>query len=146
MNDAAFPPSLELQCGPIAAIDLALFAAASGDHNPLHLDADVASAAGFDRPVVHGMLTMACVARLFTSWFGAGCVRALQTRFTGVAKLGDTLQINASLSGVTDNIGSYDVRATTASGTELVSGTARIVTPSTTHTASTAAPTSEAPA
>ena len=41
MNDAAFPPELELSCGPVTAIDLALFAAASGDHNPLHLDADV---------------------------------------------------------------------------------------------------------
>ena len=126
MNDAAFPPELELSCGPVTAIDLALFAAASGDHNPLHLDADVARKAGFDRPVVHGMLTMACVARLFTQQFGAGCLRALQTRFVGVAKLGDTLELSASLVAVEDGVGHYELRAHTATGTELVSGTARV--------------------
>src|SRR5205823_2008850 len=82
----AYPPSLELRWGPISAVDLALYAAASGDHNPLHLDADVARAAGFERTVVHGMLTMACVGRLFTSRFGPLSLLSLQTRFTGVAQ------------------------------------------------------------
>ena len=73
MTTSTAPPArLELTCGPLSAVDLALFAAASGDHNPLHLDAEVARAAGFDRPVVHGMLTMACVARLFTPGAGIG--------------------------------------------------------------------------
>jgi acyl dehydratase len=59
MSADGYPAYLELECGPVTAIDLALFAAASGDHNPLHLDADVARAAGFDRPLVHGMLSTA---------------------------------------------------------------------------------------
>ena len=42
---ASWPATVELRCGPVGAIDLALYAAASGDHNPLHLDADVARAA-----------------------------------------------------------------------------------------------------
>ena len=41
------PLTLTLRCGPVTAVDLALFAAASGDHNPLHLDADSARRAGF---------------------------------------------------------------------------------------------------
>jgi len=61
-----FPSTLELACGPVTAVDLAIYAAASGDLNPLHLDDAVARTAGFDQPLVHGMLTMAYVARLFT--------------------------------------------------------------------------------
>lgn len=126
MNPTTFPPQLELSCGPVTAVDLALFAAASGDHNPLHLDVEVARAAGFDRPLVHGMLTMAYAARLFTRHFGAGSVRALQTRFTGVAKLGDTVILHATLAKVEEGLGHYDLRALTATGTELVAGSARI--------------------
>ena len=121
-----FPEQIELRCGPVSAIDLALFAAASGDHNPLHLDVDAARSAGFDRPVVHGMLTMAYVARLFSTTFGAGSVRVLDTRFTGVAKLGDTVKLRTTLSTVEDGIGHYDLRAHTDTGAELATGTAQV--------------------
>jgi acyl dehydratase len=126
MTETAFPSELSLVGGPVAAIDLALFAAASGDHNPLHLDAGVARAAGFDRPVVHGMLTMASVARLFTHRFGAGSVAALDTRFTGVALLGDTLHMSAALTGTEGGCAHYELRVRTASGAEIVTGSARI--------------------
>ena len=118
------PPTLTLRCGPVTAVDLALFAAASGDHNPLHLDADSARRAGFERPVVHGMFTMANAARLFTQAFGAGRLLALQTRFTGVALLGDTLLFEATLLDATT--GHYSLSAHTDGGTPLVSGSARV--------------------
>ncbi len=102
-----FPAQLTLSCGPVSAIDLALFAAASGDHNALHLDGEVARQAGFDRPVVHGMYTMACAARLFTRQFGPGRLQLLQTRFTGVALLGDRLEFEAKLSKVDSDGGHY---------------------------------------
>jgi acyl dehydratase len=121
-----FPSELEWTTAPIKAIDLALFAAASGDHNPLHLDAEVASAAGYDRPVVHGMLTMALVARVFTQQFGATSVRNLQTRFVGIAKLGDAIRITAVLTKVEDAVGYYSLRAHTDEGTEVVTGSASV--------------------
>jgi len=121
-----FPRRLELECGPVTAVDLALFAAASGDHNPLHLDVDAARAAGFDRPIVHGMLTMAYAARLFTEALGAGSVRALETRFTGAARLGETVRLTADLAKVEGGVGHYTLGARTAGGTELATGTARV--------------------
>lgn len=126
MTATTLPPLLHRVHDPITAIDLALFAASSGDHNPLHLDAAVARAAGFDRPVVHGMFTMALAARLFTHHFGAGCLRALNTRFVGVALLGDTIEINASLLDTQDGMARYELSARTQDGTELVTGQARI--------------------
>ena len=122
----SFPERLTLRCGPVSAVDLALFAAASGDHNPLHLDADVARRAGFERPVVHGMLTMAYAARLFTQIFGAARVRSLQTRFIGVALLGDAIDLEATLQRTDGDGAHYTLRAATPAGTELVAGTARI--------------------
>jgi acyl dehydratase len=121
-----YPDSLTLTCGPVTAVDLALFAAAAGDHNPLHLDVDVARAAGFDRPVVHGMLTMAYAARLFTQHFGAGTVRKLHTRFIGVAMLGHTIALKARLVEVVGGIAHYELTARNDADVDLVSGSAHV--------------------
>ena len=45
-------PALALP--PISRGTLALFAGASHDHNPVHIDLDVARAAGFDTPTGRG--------------------------------------------------------------------------------------------
>jgi len=127
MSAPACPERIEFDCGPVQAIDLALYAAASGDHNPLHLDAEVARAAGFDKPVVHGMYTMACVGRVFTQRFGVRALRSLSARFTGVAKLGDRIVIEATLAGIDAGIATYALRAHSTAGTELVTGSARVV-------------------
>lgn len=126
MNDTRYPPTLELHCGPVAAIDLALFAAASGDHNPLHLDESVARAAGFEQPIVHGMYTMACAARLFTTRFGASGVLDLRTRFTGVALRGDQLELVATLQHRDGNGAEYQLIARSSRGNEVLSGSAHV--------------------
>jgi acyl dehydratase len=126
VSESRFPRELQLDCGPVAAIDLALFAAASGDHNPLHLDAEVARTAGFPRPVVHGMLTMAYAGRLLTRHFGPGSLRSLRTRFTGVATLGDTILLGATLEKVEGELGHYNLRAQAGTGAELARGLATV--------------------
>lgn len=125
-NQDLYPPTLELETGPIRAIDLALFAAASGDHNPLHLDEAVASKAGFERPVVHGMLSMAVAGRLFTRHFGPASVQWLNTRFTGVAQRGQALRFKAELDKVEDGLGHYRLTAQRGDGQEILNGAARV--------------------
>jgi acyl dehydratase len=125
----AFPDSLSLQTEPISAVALALFAAAAGDHNPLHLDESVASAAGFEQPLIHGMLTMAHVGRLFTSHFGAGSVADLDTRFTGVAMRGQRLTLQAQLERLEDGEALYRITAQHDGGTPVVQGEARVLWP-----------------
>src|SRR2546430_13846614 len=90
MTDARCPATLELSLGPITAVDLALYAAASGDLNPLHLDADTAHAAGFERPIAHGMPAMACAGGPFPDPFGATPPRNPQTPFLGTAQIRDS--------------------------------------------------------
>lgn len=122
----SFPATLSLRSEPVSAVQLALYAAASGDHNPLHLDPEFARKAGFERPVVHGMLTMALAGRLFTQHFGADSVRSLQTRFVGVALVNDVIELAATLERVDGDSAHYTLRGHTAAGTEVVTGTARV--------------------
>jgi len=48
----------------ITKVEMDAFAELSGDHNPMHRDADFARAKGFDGPVVYGALIVAQVSRL----------------------------------------------------------------------------------
>jgi len=62
--------------------DVAAYAAAGGDRNPLHLDDDVARAAGFPGIVAHGMFTMGHLASCVASWAGGHeRVRRLTAQF-----------------------------------------------------------------
>ena len=51
---------------PITRHTLALYCGASGDHNPIHVDLDFASTAGFPDVFSHGMLVMAYLGQALT--------------------------------------------------------------------------------
>jgi len=67
---------------------LALFAGASGDHNPIHLDIDFARRAGMPDVFAHGMLGMAWLGRLLTGWAPQAQLRRFDARFQGITHLG----------------------------------------------------------
>lgn len=81
---AELPP---LEIPPITRTTLALFAGASGDHNPIHIDLDVARSAGLDDVFAHGMLVMAYLGRLLTSWVPQSRIRSFSTRFVAITPL-----------------------------------------------------------
>jgi acyl dehydratase len=63
--------------------DLAAYAHASGDHNPIHQDDEVARSVGLPGVIAHGMFTMALAARYVEEWAGAaGQVVTIGTKFT----------------------------------------------------------------
>src|SRR5947209_9930504 len=76
---------------PIARVTLALFAGASGDHNPIHVDIDFAREAGMDDVFAHGMLSMAYVGRMLTNSFPPEALRSLQVRFVAITHVHDCL-------------------------------------------------------
>ena len=82
-------PALELP--PVDRTTLALFAGASGDHNPIHIDIDFARAAGMPDVFAHGMLGMAWVGRLLTRWVPQANLRRFDVRFQGITQVGDTI-------------------------------------------------------
>lgn len=50
--------------------DLAAYAEAGGDRNPLHLDDEVARSAGFPGVIAHGMFTMGVLGSCIGAWAG----------------------------------------------------------------------------
>ena len=81
-----------LQLPPVNRTTLALFAGASGDHNPIHIDTDFARKAGMPDVFAQGMLGMAWVGRLITGWAPQGCLRRFDARFQGITHLGNAMR------------------------------------------------------
>lgn len=80
-----------LTTAPVSRATLALFAGASGDHNPIHIDIDVAKAAGMQDVFAQGMLSMAYLGRMLTDWVPQASLRAFSNRFTAITWLGDEI-------------------------------------------------------
>jgi acyl dehydratase len=85
----------ELPALQLPAVDrttLALFAGASGDHNPIHIDLDVARRAGMPDVFAQGMLGMAWLGRLLTAWAPQSRLRRVDARFQGITHLGNAMR------------------------------------------------------
>lgn len=77
---------------PVTRLQLAKYAAASGDFNPSHVDEDVARDEGSMKGVfAHGMLGMGFVGQLLTDWLWDRPLRRFSTRAVRVVRPGDTL-------------------------------------------------------
>ena len=117
-----------LQVAPISRTTLALFAGASGDHNPIHIDIDAAKAAGFDDVFAHGMLSMAYLGRLVTSWVPQSRLRALSTRFTSITPVLAQPTCTGTVTSIDEVNGekraTVDVKITLDDGTVTLSGEA----------------------
>ena len=83
-------PPLELP--PVDRTTLALFAGASGDHNPIHVDIDVARRSGMPDVFAQGMLGMAWLGRLVTGWAPQSRLRRFDARFQGITHLGNAMR------------------------------------------------------
>lgn len=81
-----------LQLPPVDRTTLALFAGASGDHNPIHIDIDFARRAGMPDVFAQGMLGMAWLGRLLTQWAPQSKLRRFDVRFQGVTHLGHAVR------------------------------------------------------
>ena len=78
---------------------LALYAGASGDHNPIHIDIDFARAAGMPDVFAHGMLSMAWLGRLITNWAPQTSLREFEVRFTAMTQVGERITCSGRVAG-----------------------------------------------
>ena len=72
----------------ITRTTLALYAGASGDHNPMHIDIDFAKKAGFPDVFAQGMLVMAMLGQALTDVVRPDRLRSFSTRFVAITQLG----------------------------------------------------------
>ncbi|WP_326540592.1 MaoC/PaaZ C-terminal domain-containing protein [Pseudorhodoferax sp.] len=99
-DDVAVGDSLPpLVLPPLRRGTLALFAGASGDHHPLHIDLDAARAAGLPDVFAHGMLGMAWLGRQITAWAPQARLRSFDVRFAGITQLGHAISCSATVVG-----------------------------------------------
>ena len=104
---------------------IARYAAASGDHNPLHLDQDFAAATQFGGTIAHGMLLLAYLSEMLTAAFGGRWLEGgrLQVRFRGPARPGDTIMVTGLVKAVDASTGvTASIECRNQAGEILVSG------------------------
>lgn len=77
----------EIIRGPISRTTLALYAGASHDHVPLHIDIDFARSAGMTDVFAHGMLSMAYLGQMLTHWMPQASLVSWNVRFVAITEL-----------------------------------------------------------
>jgi acyl dehydratase len=124
---AELPP---LVIDPISRTTLALFAGASGDHNPIHIDLDVAHSAGLDDVFAHGMLSMAYLARLLTGWVSQERIRTFGVRFTAITPVHGRPTCTGTVTSIDEvdgeRLATLALRVTLADGTTTLLGDATV--------------------
>lgn len=90
----ALPP---MTFGPITRTMLALYAGASGDHNPAHIDSDFAKKAGLPDVFAHGMLSFGGLTRIVTQWSGIGRLRSFGARFVSMTQVHDLISFSGTV-------------------------------------------------
>ena len=115
---------------PISRTTLALFAGASGDHNPIHIDLDFARRAGMPDVFAQGMLSMAYLGRLLVTWMPQSRLRSFSARFTGITHLQDEVTCTGRVVEVTEQGGErlarVELRTANQHGEEKVLGEALV--------------------
>jgi meromycolic acid (3R)-3-hydroxyacyl-[acyl-carrier protein] dehydratase HadB len=72
--------------------DVAAYAEASGDRNPLHLDDGFARSVGFPGVIAHGMFTMGHMAAAVVAWAGdPAAVVSVSAQFRAPVFMGETI-------------------------------------------------------
>jgi acyl dehydratase len=79
---------------------IAAYAEASGDHNPIHLDEAFARSVGLPGVIAHGLLQMGIAATVASEAAGGpDRLRRISVRFAGMVEPGDTVTFKAEPAG-----------------------------------------------
>ena len=113
-----------LRLPPITRATLALFAGASGDHNPIHIDLDVARSAGLDDVFAHGMLSMAYIGRLLTQVVPQHRLISFRVRFAAITPVHAEPVCTARVVELDGEIAVLELATRLADGTTTLSGDA----------------------
>lgn len=121
-------PALELP--PISRVTLALYAGASGDHNPVHIDSDFAQQAGMPDVFAQGMLSMAYLGRMLTNWQPQAKLRKFSNRFAAITQLQDVITCTGKVVELVEQNGEAlarcEIQAVKATGEQTLVGEALV--------------------
>jgi len=88
------------------------YAGASGDFNPIHIDEQFAQQVGLPGRILHGLWTMAQVARANTEAAGGPeKLKRLSVQFRGMGRLGEPISVTGTVREVDGNTAIVDAQA-----------------------------------
>ena len=93
----------KLKIRPISRANLALYAGASGDHNPIHIDSDYANRIGFKDVIAHGMLIMGYLGRILTNNINQSQILEYNVKFISITNIGDQLTCSGIVKKILKN-------------------------------------------
>jgi acyl dehydratase len=109
--------------GPIQRPQIARFAAATGDFNPIHTDEAFAQKIGFPSIIAHGPLTLAFLTQALGHNFGPDKVRAVTAQFRAPILPGDTLRVEGTVTEVAGGRASCELRMVRGDDEVVATGT-----------------------
>ena len=118
IGDAVSPLSRQVSQEQINA-----YADASGDHNPIHVDADFARSVGLPGTIAHGLLELGILAEAISVWAGGSAnLRSLSCRFSKPLQPGDTIICTGTVVAVDEHEGvaTLEVRASSDRGDRVL--------------------------
>lgn len=115
-----------LRIEPISRKTLALFAGASGDHQPSHIDIDAARAKGREDVIAHGMLIMAYMSRMLIDFAPQEKLRSFSARFLAVTPVYGEPTCTGRISAIADGIATLELETHLADGKLVARGTAEV--------------------
>ena len=128
---------IESAARTVTETDIVMFAALTGDWNPIHTDAEFAKNTIFGQRIAHGLLTLSIVAgllvrlglteRTIVAFYGID-----KLRFTNPVFIGDTIKAVLEVVGKEDKKGKpygvvvYDIKGVKQTGEVVLSYTSRV--------------------
>ena len=109
-----------------------LYAEASKDFNPIHIDEEFAGNTPLGGTIAHGMLVLAYVSQMMTAAFGRNWLVAgkLDVRFRAPARPGDIITVSGRVSKIVRNedriLVICDVKCSNQTGDSIITGEARV--------------------
>jgi acyl dehydratase len=101
----------------VTAADVAAYAEAGGDRNPLHLDDAFARSVGFDGVIAHGMFTMGHMATAAMAWAGRDAVvERVSAQFRAVVFMGEEIHAGGTVRTVDGDAVTLDTWVTVERG------------------------------
>jgi acyl dehydratase len=123
LSDVAVGDTISPLSRTVSQEQIKAYADASGDHNPIHLDADFAVSVGLPGTIAHGMLELGILAEAISRWAGGSAnLRSLSCRFSKPLLAGDTIICTGTVVGVIEEegIATLDVSATSDRGERVL--------------------------
>lgn len=107
---------------------IARYAVAARDHNPIHIDEAFAAATPFGGTIAHGMLVLALITEMMHAahgerWLSSG---ALKVRFKAPTRPADTVTAAATLTRDRAGVLEYAVQCANQRGETVIEGRASV--------------------